>query len=1247
MKTLLPCFFLAFSLTLLGNNVFGQPTISYSPSSNTLAIGTAFNLSPTSTGVASFAFGPGTQLTGATLNNPWGMAIDPLGHIYVTNYDSTNLSNSSISEYQSTGAYLGTFATPGNLAQPSGITFDAFGNAYVLNYNRTNNGLGNDHGNGYVDQYNSSGVFKSTIIQGLGSATGITIDASNNLYIAMGSYNNGFNTVSQYNTSGALAFSIATGHTSNPVAVAVDGSYNIYVLDKTNKNVTKYNSSGAYVSTPITGLSNPNAIYIDGAGNIFVGDSGTHTVTVYNSSGTLLTSISGLTDPRGIVSDSKGNLYVSDYTNNTVTKYPPIGGYFLSGTLPQGLSFSSTTGVFSGTPVTGFAAKQYIVTAYNASRSVSFTETLSCPSSAPTITYDPFSINVYTTNSAITPDTAKTTGSPSSYSISATLPTGLSFSTTTGIISGTPTATSAATIYTVTATNAFGSATTNISIACVIDDYWTGKQDSLWTNKQNWSIKQVPGPTDLASIGVIKYSGPDPVVTTSGGSVSVDFVTFGAKNSDTLKVQTGVTLTVNNILTVNTNAIPVFTGTGTGAINIAPAAVVNIAGSGVLTISSPLTFTLQSDITGSAAIRQMTNGLIVGTVNVQRYLTGNRGYRLISSPVYAGTASGNNIYSLNYLYNSLYLTGTGGTAGGFTAGGNPTIYLYDESFSPLYSTFLNSNFIGVSSISSGGGTSPTYTLNTNGAGLSGSYSIPAGTGFLCFFRGNASLETPVELTNPSYPALPATVTATGTLNQGQVVFKDWYTPTSSNLGSSKENFNLIGNPYASAIDLGTIPTATTTTGIYATPFNTTANTGITKFIYELNPVSHIFGVYTDDGSLPATNGASRYIASGEGFLVQAYGAASQFIFNETGKANSATADTDAHAMMVTKVDLAALNQGNTNPVIRLKLARDSVNNEEIVLAFNPSAKTQYVINEDAPNKPGQGKVGFSSNSSDNIQLVVNTMPLQKSQTINLNVYGQTNGLYTLNMAQVQALPAIYDVWLMDAYKNDSLDIKHNPAYSFNILNSDPASFGTNRFSLVIRQNPALMVRLLNFTATKATGGAQVVWTTENEQNYTNFTVERSTDGGVTFNALGGFVSGALGTYSFLDKYPPIAANQYRLKMEDLNGTITYSSIVTLMYANSGNSIAANNISVYPNPVTSTINLSIAQNSISASGSYKASDPPYAISIANSSGMIIKTASSSQTQWQDNLSNLLPGTYVIQVVNANDKTVVGKTKFIKL
>lgn len=65
-------------------------------------------------------------------------------------------------------------------------------------------------------------------------------------------------------------------------------------------------------------------------------------------------------------------------------------------------------------------------------------------------------------------------GAIASYSLTGTLPTGLSFSTSTGLITGTPTETKTATTYTITATNASGSASDNYRLRVTGDIGDTG-----------------------------------------------------------------------------------------------------------------------------------------------------------------------------------------------------------------------------------------------------------------------------------------------------------------------------------------------------------------------------------------------------------------------------------------------------------------------------------------------------------------------------------------------------------------------------------------------------------------------------------------------------------------------------------------------------------------------------------------------------------------------------------------------------
>jgi hypothetical protein len=80
-----------------------------------------------------------------------------------------------------------------------------------------------------------------------------------------------------------------------------------------------------------------------------------------------------------------------------------------------------------------------------------------------------YSINpaTYTLGAAITNTPTSTGGAVTSYSISSLPPAGLTFNTTTGIISGTPTTLTSATPYTVTAANSGGSTTVSLSISVV------------------------------------------------------------------------------------------------------------------------------------------------------------------------------------------------------------------------------------------------------------------------------------------------------------------------------------------------------------------------------------------------------------------------------------------------------------------------------------------------------------------------------------------------------------------------------------------------------------------------------------------------------------------------------------------------------------------------------------------------------------------------------------------------------------
>jgi hypothetical protein len=649
-----------------------------------------------------------------------------------------------------------------------------------------------------------------------------------------------------------------------------------------------------------------------------------------------------------------------------------------------------------------------------------------------------------------------------------------------------------------------------------------------------------------------------------------------------------------------------------GTFSLSTDGVLTMAGSAQLAANGNLV--ILSDTTGSGTVAPITGGAsITGNVTVQRFITGGniayRGYRLISSPVSAAPG----YYDMSYLKNSgTYITGP--ASSGFDATGNPTMYLYREDKVPGSSAFTNGYYRGVTKINN----SPTYYLGT----VDGDFNLPVGNGFLFFFRGNMGTLTSTVPSN-------ITLNTLGTINQGQITVKPWFNYASGVLssttltGNTSKGFNLVGNPYPSAIDWDLYSAAATPTSpIYAPD--------IDGFIYVVDPISKNYGIYMAGSGL-GTHGVTNIIPQGLGFFVRALNP-TPMIFNESAKVTAQV--TGSHLLLGTPV--AAAQQ----PLLHLQLSKDAVNTDDILIRFSATAHTTFVSGEDALYQKGNGILSLASISTNNFPLAISQLPLSnKTQVIPLKVSATTAGLYALKMTELKNLPQLYDVWLMDAYKKDSLDIKHNPTYNFNLSLTDTSTFGSKRFSLVIRQNPGYAYRLLDFSAKKGAADVLVAWKTENEANYTYFTLERSVDAGKTFDILASIPAAGLGNYSFLDKSPIKGQNQYRLKQEDINGVISYSNVVSIIYGITTTNIINTEIGIYPNPTSTSVNLIITKTA-DAGASYQ-------ITITNSVGKVIRSVTSSKPDWQNDVSTLLPGTYFVQVINEKDKSLVGRKSFVKL
>ncbi|MBS1530206.1 MAG: hypothetical protein JSU01_07860 [Bacteroidetes bacterium] len=142
---------------------------------------------------------------------------------------------------------------------------------------------------------------------------------------------------------------------------------------------------------------------------------------------------------------------------------------------------------------------------------------------------------------------------------------------------------------------------------------------------------------------------------------------------------------------------------------------------------------------------------------------------------------------------------------------------------------------------------------------------------------------------------------------------------------------------------------------------------------------------------------------------------------------------------------------NVKGSVVLQLVIDSVNTQELRLTFDPNSQTIYTPGVDVLAQQNSGRINLSWLSSDNVSLSAYTMPLkQPGAKIGLRVDAQSDGLYSLNLKALQSIPLPYDLWLKDSFAKDSLELRYNPTYSFNVIKADTGSFGANRFKLVIR-----------------------------------------------------------------------------------------------------------------------------------------------------------------------------------------------------
>jgi len=263
--------------------------------------------------------GDNIAATSAQLSNPYGVAVDGAGNLYIVDNGNDRIRKvTAATGIITTVAGNGTFgyagdngaATSAKLNTPQGVAVDGAGNVYIADaFNErirmvtattgiitTVAGTGTA---GYVPAQDGGAATSAE----LGQPVGVTVDGAGNLYIA-DTYNHRIRkvtaatgiitTVAGNGTAGYVAAQDGGAATSaelhNPAQVAVDGAGNLYIADQSNSRIRKVaaatgiittvagNGTAGYVAAQDGGaatsaeLNYPGGVAVDGAGNLYIED---------------------------------------------------------------------------------------------------------------------------------------------------------------------------------------------------------------------------------------------------------------------------------------------------------------------------------------------------------------------------------------------------------------------------------------------------------------------------------------------------------------------------------------------------------------------------------------------------------------------------------------------------------------------------------------------------------------------------------------------------------------------------------------------------------------------------------------------------------------------------------------------------------------------------------------------------------------------------------------------------------------
>ncbi|MNX65645.1 Serine/threonine-protein kinase PknD [compost metagenome] len=303
---------------------------------------------------------------GGSFNNPMDLATDRDGNVYVANFQLHR-----VDKFDPNDNFLASFGTGGagngQFYKITSVAVDPLGNILALDYMNHRVQKLDPNGN-FLLGFGEGAIWPPGVPPATASGTPngwfyqphyLKLDRGGNVWVAdtsnyrvlkfdaNGNFVRGIGNGKTWTAAtpadppayGAGASSFGSATISGPTGLALDSQGNLWVCDRGNHRVQKFDSGGGFLgSYGANGAGNgqfngPESVAVDPAGNLWVSEYYGHRIQKFDPAFNYLGQIStpgtvgaipGVFNyPRGMTFDANGNLLVADWNNHRIQRFAP------------------------------------------------------------------------------------------------------------------------------------------------------------------------------------------------------------------------------------------------------------------------------------------------------------------------------------------------------------------------------------------------------------------------------------------------------------------------------------------------------------------------------------------------------------------------------------------------------------------------------------------------------------------------------------------------------------------------------------------------------------------------------------------------------------------------------------------------------------------------------------------------------------------------------------------------------------